>query len=459
MAAARLVLKLHGAVTDAQLALAHAYSQAGDLTLLYDQNSSSSDSAVAELRVLIRSTLPASVRLCTYSWDSVSEAFPMMDKRYRALSKLRRNSGLQHLYKPKNVLDGPPLIILMRRGKLDGCKRDADRRPVWTLEADAAFTGDVLKFFAEFEADKTTDLLSTGFSLGDKRWWAHSLSTLETKLRFNHSSFVRTLGPLPQPVCNVSRMWRPPNETALRERGLSDLEAYQIGEYYVDAVQADLRSAPGQCESSRLRDQSGHLFRLMHVERLSARLLDVLGALLDDGRFTVAESFAPSACALMPWCVLGDWGERGPTRPQEDGSEEEHAPRTVGVLGASGFRGAQCVSAGSRPHDLRLAAATSTATSTAAATTTSQRALRACSRGVRHATAIPSRVACIAMRGCTRCSTSSQARLWIWSIPPCAGGGSKCSTPARQGSSGSVRRTGDRSRAAQSRAAWRVPRR
>ena len=60
----------------------------------------------------------------------------------------------------------------------------------------------------------------------------------------------------------------------------------------------------------------------------------------DDGRFTVSESFAPSACALMPWCVLGDWAERGPTRPEEDGSEESDVPRTLGVLGASGFRGA-----------------------------------------------------------------------------------------------------------------------
>ena len=201
------------------------------------------------------------------------------------------------------------------------------------------------------------DLLSTGFQLADGRWWAHNLNTLSSgRLRINRTSELGPLElPLPRPLCAIARGWKPPNQTSLMSLGLTDFESGQLIDYYTKAVAVDVRNAPGQCESNSSKTRSGALFRLMQVERYSAGLLDHLASLLSDGRLTVSESFASSACALTPWCVLSDWAAAGPSRPamaaqQSPGADEAGRAELVptpsmtpsayarGVLPARGFR-------------------------------------------------------------------------------------------------------------------------
>ena len=370
--ASGIVLKLHTTVTPAQLAVVEEYARSRDVTILFDVEPPLTASGAAEnstwqslntLRQALRRPSWSRVQLCEYSFKRVFAAFPRIEERLGALSKRWRPEMRRAVLQPKNFLDGPPLLILLRRGLLPGCTsaRDVakhDRRNLWSIEADAVFVGDPREFFDECDRRfDEADLLSTGFQLADGRWWAHNLNTLSSgRLRINRTSELGPLElPLPRPLCAIARGWKPPNQTSLMSLGLTDFESGQLVDYYTKAVAVDVRNAPGQCESNSSKTRSGALFRLMQVERYSAGLLDHLASLLSDGRLTVSESFASSACALTPWCVLSDWAAAGPSRPamaaqQSRGADEAGRAELVptpsmtppayarGVLPARGFR-------------------------------------------------------------------------------------------------------------------------
>ena len=154
--ASGIVLKLHTTVTPAQLALVEEYARSRDVTILFDVEPPLTASGAAEnatwqslntLRQALRRPSWSRVQLCEYSFKRVFAAFPRIEERLGALFKRWRPELRRAVLQPKNFLDGPPLLILLRRGLLPGCTsaRDVakhDRRNLWSIEADAVFVGD-----------------------------------------------------------------------------------------------------------------------------------------------------------------------------------------------------------------------------------------------------------------------------------------------------------------------------
>ena len=99
------------------------------------------------------------------------------------------------MFVAKNFNVEAPLVLLAM-GALEGYPLPDPPRSapkfVWAVEADAAFAGDVRAFFDGLRAD-ASDLLSTGYSIADRRWWAFSMQTLATKASFSRASWAEVV--------------------------------------------------------------------------------------------------------------------------------------------------------------------------------------------------------------------------------------------------------------------------
>lgn len=294
-----VVLKLYGKVSAMERALAAQYARAvephGQMSVLYDLGSASSSSALSSDH---RASLPSGIRKCFFSFQLVKSRFPEMERRFAVATRRWRAETRRHMFVARNFNVEAPLVM-MQLGWLEGCPKKAptSSKFLWAIEADAAFHGDVRSFFDAFRSDPS-DLLATGYTIVDHRWWAMSMSTLKRKPQFNRSS-IRTHSlpdPLQQFQCGRKPIYPSRTNRANHNNG-----------YYSIAIRDDIRWGPGQCNAT------GAVFRLTNVERYSAALIDHLSQLLSDGRFSSSEAYASTACAFEPWCVLGDWAALDPT--------------------------------------------------------------------------------------------------------------------------------------------------
>ena len=307
-----VVLKLGQKVTKVQAALANSYQRslggARFSVLFYSRE--------AERIQKARDALPA-IRVCSYSFTDFKNAFGAMERR------LANSTGWRYgkidmkftAFTPRGITG--PELVLFRAGQLAGCTPAqlpaAPWAHLWSVESDAAFIGDAVRFFDAFELEPT-DLLSTGFTIGGGNYWARHLTTHEPPPSFGRAdAAVRPLGgahPLPLLLCGVDPMAAATGEPSASRRMVS---------YTRRVAAADIAAGPGGCNASR-----GPLFRITVVERLSARLVLHLADLLADGRFAFSEIFISTACAAQPWCRIGDWA-RGPPDPnKERGQSDRH---------------------------------------------------------------------------------------------------------------------------------------
>ena len=286
-----IVLKLFGIVTPHERALAVQYAEAarfgGAFTILYDVGATAGRVNVS---MAARQALPEGIRTCLYSFERVKQLFPMMRTRFLALSRKWRPETQRHMFVAKNFMVEAP-IALMQLGQLEGCEARPVRDYVWAVEADAAFSGNVRTFFNAFLSD-TSDLLSTGYMIADKRWWAFTMNTLEPKpMAFNRTSIHSLREPMAEPLCDRSPVLPDPTTSF----GFNP-------RFYKRALIDDIRWSAGKCSAL------GSVFRLTMVERYSSRFMRHLAALLADGRYASSEHFSSTACAIeQSWCKMGDW--------------------------------------------------------------------------------------------------------------------------------------------------------
>ena len=342
-----IVLKLFGIISQHQRALVATYREAaepdGALSILYDTGGARVTDPMVEACSTRKAARPcafgADVRVCLYSFERIKARFPLMQRRFNNISRgLLPQYARKFLFTGRNFAVEPPLVLL-RMGLLDGCRdRPSRRRFIWTVEADAAFVGpNVRTFFDAFRTDGR-DLLSTGFQIADTRWWARYIHTFPRPFLkkcstgwacFGRGSSIPALGePLGEPLCGGSF-------------SAPKVRRADVRSYYELSISNDLKWAAGQCKSTA---RGGALFRLVVVERYSSRLLDHLGTLLDDGRFAASETFSSTACALKPWCTIGDWAMAARLQPNGSRNADDEVGAghsgsfASGVLGARGFR-------------------------------------------------------------------------------------------------------------------------
>ena len=355
-----IVLKLFGRISQHERALVTTYKKAvdpsGTLVVLYDTGDSSpyidplisSCSRGGTRRVQRPCELGAGVRVCRYSFGRIKTLFPLMQQRFDNISQsLIPGYARKFLFTGRNFAVEPPLVLL-RMGLLDGCLDKPSRhRFIWAVEADAAFVGsNVRTFFDAFRTD-SRDLLSTGFQIADTRWWAKYIHTFPSPIPrrchtgwacFRGRDSIATLGePLGEPLCKGA--WSgPATEVLAGSQGPGTRQAREQAKevaYYEISLKNDLKWAAGQCGTAT---KGGALFRLVPVERFSSQLLDHLGSLLSDGRFAASETFSSTACALEPWCSLGDWAAPNGSAVGDHVHGHGRGSFADGVLGKRRFR-------------------------------------------------------------------------------------------------------------------------
>lgn len=294
-----VVVKLFGIVSRYERNLVQWYAKSvgkDALTILYDLGDDAS--GADNLTAAARSSLPAGYRTCYYSFERVRRHFGKMEQRFSVLARRWGAQTRRNFFAARNLLVEAPLALL-RVGVLEGCTRP-ELRHVWAVEADALFAGSVRSFFADWQSDPA-DLLSTGYTIGGTRWWAHRLSTMKDAPRFRSDSFARSqLGLLPEPHCQVEHggtggKGHTPGTRHGGHGGSPDEDPTASARehaYYAIAIRDDLRYAPGQC------NDTGSVFRLTSVERYSPRLLQFLADLR--ARRPVSQNAAySSACLLL----------------------------------------------------------------------------------------------------------------------------------------------------------------
>lgn len=140
---------------------------------------------------------------------------------------------------------------------------------VWSVEKDAAFDGDLMRFWRAFSTD-AADLLTSQLQTVGHSFWGWRLRTGALK---NASVHVDT------------------NITKLLVRGHSGY--------------------------GRQNRSVNLLLRYTVVERFSARLLQRIDRHLVAGELMQSEIFASSVCGMEPWCQLGRWDAHGWRHPEK----------------------------------------------------------------------------------------------------------------------------------------------
>ena len=219
-------------------------------------------------------TAGRAVDVCEVTWDAITEA-EFGAEAARALSReveITSSWGAETLRVIPHHYHGPYQLLWWRH-----CSGRPER--AWFVENDAAFLGDVARFFAA--ADASADLVAGGFRIAGEHWWHWPLA-------------VATIGGADPVVARRNATSPVANVAALRG-----------GRTFPRGGCTDHQPA----WKTRLpEDEAGLLFHQDHVERLSAALLDALDAAFAERGFALpGEVWASSLCASLETCTIYDF--------------------------------------------------------------------------------------------------------------------------------------------------------
>ena len=217
-------------------------------------------------------TAGRAVDVCEVTWDAITEA-EFGAEAARALSReveITSSWGPETLRVVPHHYHGPYQLLWWRH-----CSGRPER--AWFVENDAAFLGDVARFFAA--ADASADLVAGGFRIAGEHWWHWPLA-------------VATIGGADPVVARRNATSPVANVAALRGLSTGGCTDHQRI--------PDFQRIPN--------DEAGLLFRQDHVERLSAALLDALDAAFAERGFALpGEVWASSLCASLETCTIYDF--------------------------------------------------------------------------------------------------------------------------------------------------------